>query len=546
MLNVNILDDEQLSEVLDKFISSLIPHENYDSSFYSDTLSSVFKYIKLEEMSMEYYALFSIFHEINKIRISVREYVPTVDKNIVETILTNNVNNLLQKSNVRVVEWLTTQGFPDKLEIETTFELARQKLYNRTVDLYDKCFELKQSTASVLSYVPALEAAFIGHIAEIGIQTQATIINRGLRIGKKVFKGPTDWLKYCGILQTEITERLGDVGQNILRIDSLEATKTILEGLDDLFTPIGKYGIPQFDDFTPMLRHRLVSIVANENTGKTAVAINLTGELLCNKRKVVFMCGESDKRLNYAKILSNYIFRNTGKYITEQHICNRLECPEDKVQLINIWSLNLQTSGCLILCDSFNYDTLYRELVDLYDSDKIDAVFIDHSLTLTGGYKDDEYTKVGKLAVACREFKKKYPVYVCVLSQLSTLAKELILKGKSVTTAPTRSNGSLSQESDDLFILLDNEVLSKQKLLGIQNYKRRNANKVEDLIYIKKKFSVSAYEYNDKYQSGATGINLNAEVALQNIASSYEQDDGDGISPGDFDGDMDNGEVYLD
>lgn len=55
-------------------------------------------------------------------------------------------------------------------------------------------------------------------------------------------------------------------------VDSVDKASTLLNSLKDRFIPIAKYGIPEIDgegefEGTPILRHRLVVVVGNENIG---------------------------------------------------------------------------------------------------------------------------------------------------------------------------------------------------------------------------------------------------------------------------------------
>lgn len=523
MVTVDILKDEELQGIVDKFISSMLPHEKFEGELFTDILINFTHILKPEDLSMEYFVLFSVFRDLNKIKTSYSSYTPVLTQEHLESILTSNIMNLVQKPEVKITEWLFAEGHPNNIAIDTTLTLAVQKLYQRVVELYTRCFELEQASNEILTLLPALKSAFVNHVAETAINNQALIINGSLKIGRKTYAGSLAWLDYIGMIQGEITARLEDTDQESVHVDSLESTEKLLNGLANLYLPIATYGIDPLDEGTPILRHRLVVLAANENVGKTSTAIHIANRVIKNGGRVLYMCGESAKELIYAKLLSNYIYQKEGVYITEQHIAKRNECPEDIVKLINICATELYEQKSLILEPSFSYKTLYDELVAIYEKTKFDAVFIDHSLALKGDGKEGE--KISDLAVQCREFKKRHPVYVCVNSHLSVLAKEAVIKGKEVTSAPTRGNGVLSAEADDVLILTRNEVLDKQNLLALQNYKRRNADRLTGLIFLKKKFNVSAIEYDPKYQNGYSDVNLTAEVALKNIADTYEDTD---------------------
>lgn len=97
-------------------------------------------------------------------------------------------------------------------------------------------------------------------------------------------------------MTAEIDNRLSESeSQNTMKIDSLEGSYELLRSLQDLLVPIADYGIPELDQYTPILRHRLVVVVGKENIGKTKFAIDKAVNVIMAGGKVAYMCGESVK-----------------------------------------------------------------------------------------------------------------------------------------------------------------------------------------------------------------------------------------------------------
>lgn len=541
MLYVNILDDDILKETVNKFISAMLPTRKFDASMYTEVLNTVLKLFPVEEMSGEYYVIFSIFKQIGKLGASVKNYKPVVTRDSVDTIIQANILDLVRRDYVRIEEILTDAGYQTNLEIETNLEAACALLYKRTMKLYDDCFALKQDSREVLSYLPALRDAFVNHVAEQSLRIQSIILTGELKIGRRIFKGTEGWrnhIKYCNL---ELAQRLEDEDENTIIINGTDVSEKILDKLEELYQPLAPYGLPPMDEQTPMLRHRLVVICANENVGKTKFATNCVGQLLAKKKKVVFMCGENNYSLAYATIMSNYIYRTRGIYITNQMIADKVELPADKLKLLNLCCAEVAEEGLLILRKTFSYDNLYEELVALYEQEEFDALFIDHSMALTG--KNTMYENIQALAIQARQFKREYPVYIQILSHLSTIAKEELMKGKEVTNSPTKGNSTLSAEADEIFILINNEILQKQNLLAVANYKRRDAGRVTENMIIRKKFNVASFEWDDKLQNSASGLDVGAEAALKLIDDYHNTTDDVDDDYGDYD---DNGDWISD
>lgn len=522
MLYVNILEDDNLQEVLSQIISGLLPTPNYLAEYHTDILTNVLDLIHLDEMSGEYYVMFSLLVEINKIRLKSETKKNLITKQAVESALTNNVYTLVRQDEVRMQEIMLSEGYGCNFDIETDVLNACKLLSKRTMSLYDKCFNMRMRSDEVVSLLPTLKEALLANVAETSLQVQATILNAEMKIGRNKYIGSKGWLDFITSQQTEISKRLESLDEGTIVIDSIDKAEELLNSLEDLYQPLADYDLPPLDDETPMLRHRLVVICADENTGKTRFAINCVGNLLMQNKKVVFMCGENTQSLTLADFLSNYIYKKYGLRLTSKMIAQKNSLPEDKQKLINLATAEIAT-GKLILVSAFSYDTLYNDLQALYEREKFDAVFIDHSLALKGN--GTIFDNITQLAIQTRNFKKDFPVYIQVLSHFSTTAKEALAKGKPIESSPTKGNAILSAEADDIFLLIKNEMLDKQNLLAIFNYKRRNAAKVLQHMIVRKKFDVSSFYYDSALQNSIDGIDLTAEQALLDIDKYHNSND---------------------
>ena len=515
MIYLNLLEDEVLQESLEKIASGLVPHEDYSPEYFVDILYGIHKYIKLNEMSGEYYVLFSLFNQINKIIVTAKSYTPEVSKDVLTTALTANIVDLVRKPEVRMSEIMELEGADSNLAIETNLGHACRILNRRTVELYDRLIDLKTASDSALSYLVALKGSFVSHIAENSINIQARILDEGLKINRRKFVGAEGWLTYIGELYGHLELRLRDEDEQGININSIETSAKLLDKLVDLFQPLAEYGIPPLDNGTPILKHRLVIICANENVGKTKFCVSTAVNVMREGKRVVYMCGETERARTYAQILSNYIYKEFGICITEQMIAKREELPEDKRKLVNIASATLAEQDILRLEKSFNYDTLYADLQKIYNEKAFDAVIIDHSFALRG--EGSDYEKVNKLAVDLREFKNDYPVFTLVASHLSALAKDQVIGKGEVESSPTKGSGTLSAEADEIFVLLTNKTLEKENLIALQNYKRRGVARITDLIKLRKKFSVSEFIWDAKIQGMEIDRQLSAEEAIRNL-----------------------------
>lgn len=524
MFRLDILSDEYLSDSLNIAISGMLPHENYDPTLFGPILNGVLNYINLEEMYMEYYVLFSSLIQLRKLQVQVEGFEPALTEDVLSSVLESNLYDVVRNPSIRIKEWLLREGHPDNLEIETTLELAVQKLYSRTMDLYRECLSRAVPSNEALSSLPTLKSRFISNVSESSLSVQRDILENGYRYRRKFLVGPEGWLEYITMLKTDLQKRLDASDEGTFHIDSIDKVNEIMEKVKDLYEEMGTYNIPPLDSSTPILKHRLVVISGNEGVGKTTLAIDNATRLIIGGKRVVFMVGESTEALIFAKVLSNYIYHTRDLYVTPEHIANKLEVTEEIDRVIKIASLELQQSKNLILRNSFSYYDFYDQLSNLYETTPFDAVFIDHSKALRGGVEESK--DISSLAVQARDFKRDYPVSVFILSHLSTIAKEMISKGKRVDSSPTRGSSTLSGEADEVFVLFKNEKLRERNLIALDVYKTRGPA-INDLLILTMKSSVSGYEFDPTNQQTFDRSLVGAEAALRQIEELHDEDEDD-------------------
>ena len=524
MLRVDVLKDEVLQESVDKFISSVLPHENYDPQCFSANLDLLHRYVKLPEFSMEYYVLLKALDELSKVVFASPGYVPELSKDTFEEIVSASLADVIASPTIRVSEWLEHEGQQSNLEIDSVRVAACQKVYSRAMELYDRCFSLKEPSQDAPNNLPVLRAAFIGHIAAESINTQIRIVNGSLRLGKKVYTGFEGWLEFNADSTAELSARVSEVeeGEELsITLDSVQKAQMLMQSMGRTMEAVGQYDIPELDDYTPMLRHRLAVVVGMENIGKTKFGIACCTSALLAGSKVAYMCGETQQGALFAQIMVAYIYRKYGVTVRPEHVYNPADCPSEVEKVIKVSLAEAIESRALTLVGSFSYVNIYAQLVTLHRETGFDCLVIDHSFALRD--RDAFENPIESMAYNLRMFKKNYPCYVLVLSHPSSSAKPLLSAGRMVSVSPTRGSATLGEEADETFILRESEAQKKASLISLEVYKRRGAAKPEPVV-LRKRFSVSAFEYDASLQADRDGISASAQSVIDSIEQSYEDD----------------------
>lgn len=519
---LNITNDEVLQEQLTHFVSALLPHEKYDPSMFSITLRAVFDYVHLDEMNMEYYVLFSIFNQLKEIQSVQPRFSPKLTATILEGMLNSQAFDLVKDPRVGMQKWSKDTGHKFSTENEGDLHAAGNRLYERVFDVYDKAFAMQVETESAMSAIPALTDAVLSNISDGAISKQAEIKTNGIWDGKDFYVGPMGWLEYTTKLVYKAKERISNAAIGVEKFESLDQANELKVSWKLMYSPLAYYNIKPLDASAPIYRHWLAIFCANEGVGKTAFSVLTAVSLLMANVKVLYMGGETTKDKVMARVVSHYIFVKYKIWITTEEL-SKLEELDDESRLIAEKALiEVVESGMFHFVPTLPYEGLYDKLKEYREKYEIQAVIIDHSAALAGGKNQIE--DIGRLAIDCRRFKNEEPVYVAVCSHLSAMAKELLEKGKEVTTSPTKGNSTLSGEADEVMLFYKNSKLEKLGLVACQVTKTRG-NSVKDIAFLRFFKEISTMVYQDEDQGLYSRDAVESEQMLEMLDQMNEEEE---------------------
>ena len=520
--------DESLIECLNDIISGLLPHDNYSPESFDILYTLLSSVLDIGSVRGIYYLFFVVFEKYKSLALNIPkgQYEVAITRDRFSNALANNLPDLILEPATNVQEIMAEEGKSSDISIPTVQQEIMGTLYEKTMALYDDCFALQRSKEDAMSRIVDLKDVIKANLIETGLSIQRTIVSTGLRQGRKFYRGANGWLQYVQTLARELSE-LETSSDGDMVCDSIDIVTRLDESTDDLAEPLAGYGIPQLDAQTPMLRHRLVVFVARENTGKTQIVLHLIATLIRAGVKPFFACGEAPKGLMFNCIVSSYIFQEYGMFFEPRHLSGEgfAELSDEDKQIVNTAKSRVASSG-LVISDDLEYDNVYAK-ISHYHNLGCDAFFIDHTQSLRGRKGRDMKDLVAGLALDCRELKKTLPIFICLTSQPSTGLKEHLQKdnNKSLQISPTAQSSVPAYEADEVFIISDSDYLKTQGLLSWSTYKTRWAERC-DTFYILKRFEVSSYIYDAKYQ-GVEAIDEDTLEGTINRITDFASDDDD-------------------
>lgn len=516
--------DDSLTECLDGIISGLLPHENYDSSTFGLLYPTLKTIVDTADTRGLYYIFYVVFDKYMSLASALPpgKFQIKITAERFSTALENNLPDLILEPKTAVADLMAEEGKSADINIPTVQQEVMGSLYTRAMALYDKCFKMAATYDDGMSRIVDLKDIVKANLIMTGIGSQQVIMATGLKRGRKNYIGPSGWLEFQQNLVREVSE-LDRADEGDLECNGIDMVTGVDKNNEEMSTPLAEYGIQQLDDATPMLKHRLVVMVAKENTGKTQVCIHLIAKLIRAGVKPFFACGESPQGLMLNCIISSYIFQEYNHHIEPYYISGKGYeelGPEDQ-QVVNTAKARVCSSG-LVISNNLSYDNVVAK-VTYYFNKGCEAFFVDHTQSLRGRNGRKIGDLVTGLALDCRELKNALPIFVFLTSQPSTGLKDLLQRDqtKDMQLSPTAQSAAPSQEADELFILNETEYLKSQGLLEWITNKRRGAEKPKP-FYILKRFEVSSFVYDSRYQ----GMAVIGEDTMDGLVSGTIGDDG--------------------
>ena len=516
--------DNDLKEILGKIVSMLLPHDNYDGACFNTILTETFKLVRLEEMDMEYYVLFHVLNNVSKVKLPFHHASLTRDafKDVISNFILNEANS----EKLRLKEYLLFNGEATDLTNVGNKERAMNILFTLSLRLYDTAFEAAIPSAEYPAFILNLREAVMNTLAYDCINAQGDALRDGYKTGRKFYSGPYDWLQLVKNQITNIESRLpDDTSDSSVTLDDPSKGRALLEEQQSKGMQIAPYGLPPMDDMTPISKNRLVILAGNPNVGKTSVMLAMVMQIIEAGGKVVILSGESSPGKIYVQLLSSYIKRKYGISIPPSMLSNMDKCSDEVIRLIHLYQSEFSSLNQLVIQEQFSYSTFYDQAASLREKFEYDAIFVDHTLSMAN--LTDQYQCLEQLAIQARNFKNKYPVFVCLLSHLSTETQKELKEGRSLEAPCTKHNATLESEADEVLVLTTNPEFRKQKKLGVINKKRRDAEVVTDLMVVRMDFQFKVLSYHDEDQIGNAVDYMQAESAIENLKGLYGVNDED-------------------
>lgn len=393
-------------ELLDTIISSILPHDNCDPELATEVISELNKFLTLKELYGVYYVFWKIMKNFEVIELYRRGYHGSLQEDALDKSLQVALSDLVQREGFDAERFFGDYGQTFNLNIPTEKKAALDFTYTTIMDKYREWFNMATTTADGLATVPILRRDMQQSMAAMAISLQGQILLDGIYYNGRNYQGYDDWLTFSQLIQNEVQSRftkgLHSKRHSFSTITNYEDSRKFDKENAKLIRPLWYMGFEPVDNRFPIRTHDIVTIVADEGTGKTRMVVDQAYRAIRAGNDVAIVCGETDEYKMKKFLEARHIWEVYKRQfsLTELTSPDRIEVDneatrEELQNMIVSATIDFYDNpkyGKVHLIQNLVYEQAEEQLTEEYKQQPFDVVFIDHvaALDSNGRYVNGE------------------------------------------------------------------------------------------------------------------------------------------------------------
>ena len=543
------------SEILNKVLSSLLPHENFNGDEASEVLEELFRVLPQSEVYGCHYVFYNILSNLKILKLYRKNVHTALNRGVFEEAVISSAARIINSQGFKLEQFyqLIDQS-PPNLHVSSEFEAAMADVADYSLQLYDECFDLAIPTGEGLVQLQLLQEVVRDDLIAQIINLQGIIYNDGYMCKTRFYRGSEDAALFAGEAYHEVDLRMMSTHEKHKRRfvpttfktyeEAVKFEETQQNSIRELFTfgwePIDEMFIPSSAD--------IIAFIAPEGTGKTRLNVYLTLRALMAGNNVCVMCGETTEIKFKHMLECAYIFIHSGqKYQPgpkdlinpEIYVGDHPEDLEEFALEIKSARMELYGSkkfGKLTTVPTICYEESYDFMEGLVVTQDINMFVIDHvkSLTNNGAWVNGrklrdvkqsiDYLLDQEIALA-----QDYGVAFINFSHPSVDAQNAIEKGKDPGVRAGGMTANTTQSASFVGVLSNDDTLKAHDKVMLRITKVREDKKTASLIVLSRVgFSnMHIYDPADQYLAQDTQTN---PVDLEALLGEDEDYDSDGTN----------------
>ena len=399
------INSEQ-QEMLDSIFSGLLPHDKCNPELVPEVISELKKFIFSKDLYGAYYVMWTLINNLEVIKLYRSGYTTSLKEDVFDRALQVNLESLIKRKNFDADLFFRDYGKVFNLSIPEDKKSALDFVYTAIMDKYQEWYEMATPTEESLANIPVLLQDMQQAMAVAANSLMAQILLNGIVYKDKKYQGYFDWLSFGIMMHNELQTRFskGEMSKrhSFNGIDNYEdAIKYDADNSKEIKT-LWYMGFEPIDNRFPISTHDIVTIVADEGTGKTRFVVDQAYRALMAGNNVVIVCGETDNYKIKKFIEARHIWEIYNRQFTLAELNNtdRIMEPdpdkkEELLTMIRAATIDLYDNpkyGKLNLLQALMYERAEEQLREEHNRFPFDVVFIDHvaAMDSTGGYVNGE------------------------------------------------------------------------------------------------------------------------------------------------------------
>lgn len=499
----------EFEEIIDKIISSMLPHSTFDIVAAKGVAEELNNTIAVDECYGVYYIFLRVLNRLNIAKLYLQNTATILRREVFDNALAGAISEIILSDSFDALQFFSSYNQTFNLEVPQQLNDAASFAYSVCMDKYDELFALAVPTAEGMSWVDLLKQRMEYSITAKMLSQAAQILTEGITYDRKLRRGPREARKF-------MADALADVNQRVQSIYSDSNSRTVgaticnysvskqFDANNNLSVRNLYYmGITPIDDIIPVRTQDIITVIADEGIGKTRWAIDQAYRAVMAGKNVLYICGETPELKIKKNLESLHCFEMYGLQLQWSEVNDPTTIPNKTFEEIEDISIKVNAAvadfcenpehGTVTYLQSAFYENFEDTIRYYKDKDNIDIVIVDHILALRS---NSEYTALGRLTT--RQLRVSY-LYECE----DVLVKECDIafintSHPSVQTsadlradkAPGARAGAESSDSTKyssmVFVLNNNAELRKQDLVKLYVTKLRDIPNIYDAIILKR------------------------------------------------------------
>ena len=210
----------EFEEIMDKIISSMLPHASFNILDAKGVAEELNNTIAVTECYGVYYIFLQILNRLNIAKLYLQNTATILRRDVFDNALAGAISDIILSDSFDAQQFFSSYNQTFNLEVPQQLNDAASFAYSICLDKYDELFALEVPTSEGMSWVNLLKQRMEYSITAKMLSTAAQILTEGITSDRRIKRGPAESRKF-------LSDALADVNQRIQSIFADANSRTV-------------------------------------------------------------------------------------------------------------------------------------------------------------------------------------------------------------------------------------------------------------------------------------------------------------------------------